>query len=277
MASILNNVTALGASRQLGITGEGLQKTIERLTTGKRINRAADDAAGLGISNRLGADIRIAGQARRNANDAVSYLQVADGVLDEITNLLTRATELAQQAQTGTVDTAGRTALDAEYQKIAANVKTILTFTTFNGQPVFGGATLTIQVGTYGQVSVGVDASSVSGATFGSLTTAAAASTAQLLMNTTNATVQGASVSGLIGAVSSIRGGLGAGQQQLLSISNSLGISVENQTAAFSQIRDANISDEVVTLTKFQILNQSGTNALAQANQSSQSVLSLLR
>ncbi len=86
MSSILNNLSALGASRQLGITGSGLQQTIQRLTTGQRINRASDDAAGLAISNKLGADIRVASQGRRNSNDGVSYLQVADGVLDEVTN-----------------------------------------------------------------------------------------------------------------------------------------------------------------------------------------------
>lgn len=277
MASILNNVVALGASRQLGITGEGLQRTIERLTTGRRINRASDDAAGLGISNRLGADIRIANQARRNANDSVSYLQVADGVLDEVTSLLTRAAELAQQAQTGTVDTAGRTSLDGEYQKIATNIKGILTNTQFNGRAVFGSSALTVQVGTYGQITVGVDASTVSGATFSDLTSVSNASTVQALLTTTTVTISGVGYSGLLGAVSAIRGGIGAGQQQLISISNSLGISVENQTAAYSQILDANISDEVVNLTKFQILNQSGTSALAQANQSSQSILALLR
>ena len=102
MSSILNNIAALGASRQLGISGTGLQQTLLRLTTGRRINSARDDAAGLGISNALGMEIRVAAQGRRNANDGVSYLQTADGILDEVTHLLTRAAELAQQARTGT-------------------------------------------------------------------------------------------------------------------------------------------------------------------------------
>jgi len=108
MSSILNNIAALGASRQLGITGANLNQTIQRLTTGKRINQASDDAAGLAIANKLGADIKIAGQAQRNANDGVSYLQVADGALDEVTSLLTRASQLAQQAQTGTISDSNR-------------------------------------------------------------------------------------------------------------------------------------------------------------------------
>jgi len=102
MASILNNIAALGAARQLGTTSSGLQATIERLTTGKRINKASDDAAGLAIANRLTADIKISGQAQRNANDGISFLNMADGTLSEVTNLLTRASELAQQAKTGT-------------------------------------------------------------------------------------------------------------------------------------------------------------------------------
>ena len=108
MSSILNNLSAIGASRQLTISGNQLGQTIERLTTGKRINKASDDAAGLAIANKLGADIKIAGQAQRNTNDGVSYMQVADGTLDEVTSLLTRAAQLAQQAQTGTISNSNR-------------------------------------------------------------------------------------------------------------------------------------------------------------------------
>jgi flagellin len=271
MASILNNVSALGASRQLGITGIGLQKTIQRLTTGRRINTASDDAAGLAISNKLGADIRIATQARRNANDAVSYLQVADGVLDEVTNLLTRAAELAEQAKTGTISNTNRSSLDLEFQNIITSIADIGLNTKFNATTIFG-ATLTVSVATFSQVGVTV------------ATIASAASIALGLTATTNALTVIASAStaaGLIASaldsVSSVRATLGASQQQLSSIQNSLGIQVENYTAAYSGIRDANIADEVVNLTKFQILNQSGTSALAQANQQSQSILALLR
>jgi len=137
--SILNNVSAMNASRQLGVSGQGLQQAIQRLTTGKRINRASDDAAGLAIANKLGADVRVAGQGRRNANDGISYLQVADGVLDEVTSLLTRAAELAQQAASGTSGAdsgTGKTALDSEFQNIIKTIADIETKTTFNGAPV---------------------------------------------------------------------------------------------------------------------------------------------
>ena len=264
MASILNNVSALGASRQLGVTNLGLNKTIERLTTGKRINRASDDAAGLAISNQLGADVRIASQARRNANDGISYLQTADGVLDEVTNLLTRAAELAEQAKSGTSGAdsgTGKTALNAEYQKILSTITDLSSNTKFNGSAVFG-SSLTVSVASFSAVAVAVGA--ITNAT-GTIDTAANAGTAATSITTA------------LTAVSTLRGTLGAGQQQLQSVSNSLGIQVENFTAAFSQIRDANVADEVVNLSKFQILNQSGISALGQANTSSQSILALLR
>ena len=272
MASILNNVSAIGASRQLGITGSGLQQTIERLTTGKRINRASDDAAGLGISNKLGADIRVASQAKRNANDGVSYLQVADGVLDEVTNLLTRASELAQQAQTGTISDSNRTNIDAEFQNIIKTIGDIGQNTKFNGASVFSSTAISVAVGGFSNVTITVG-------TISSSTTAALGLTAgtQTLTSTTSATAAATLIASALDSVSTVRASLGASMQQLTSVSNSLGIQVENFTAASSQILDANIADEVVNLTKFQILNQSGTSALSQANQSQQQILALLR
>ncbi len=271
MASILNNVSALGASRQLGLTGVGLEKTIQRLTTGKRINQASDDAAGLGISNQLGADIRIASQGKRNANDGVSYLQVADGVLEEVTNLLTRASELAQQAQTGTISATNRSALDAEFQNIITTIADIGQSTKFNGTAVFG-SSLTVAVAGFTSVNVTVGTVSTSGTAALGLTAGTSALTSVAAASSV-ATILSAALT----SVSNVRATIGAGQQQLNSVSNSLGIQVENFTAAYSQIRDADISAEVVNLTKFQILNQSGTSALGQANQASQSILALLR
>ncbi len=272
MASILNNVAALGASRQLGQTALGLQNTIQRLTTGRRINKASDDAAGLAISNKLGADIRIASQGQRNANDGVSYLQVADGVLDEVTNLLTRAAELAQQAQTGTISNSNRTAIDAEFQNIITNIADIGQSTKFNGTAVFSGSTLTVAVAGYSSIAVSVSSISAS-------STVALGMTANTTSLSTSAGATSAAtlITAALDSVSSLRATIGASEQQLSSISNSLGIQVEYFTAAYSQIRDANIADEVVNLTKFQILNQSGTSALAQANTSSQQILALLR
>ncbi len=271
MASILNNVAALGASRQLSITNRDLERTIERLTTGRRINRASDDAAGLGISNRLGADIRIAAQGKRNANDGISYLQVADGVLDEVTNLLTRAAELTEQAKTGTISDSNRAFLDAEFQNIIRSMADIGINTKFNGQQIFGYSS-TVSVGTFS--AVGITVATIS--TSATQVLGMAAATNNLLTVTAADTVQ-TLVASALDSVSAVRASIGAAQQQLTAISNSLGIQVENFTSAYSQIRDANISDEVVNLTKFQILTQSGTSALGQANQATQSILQLLQ
>jgi len=270
MASILNNVSALGASRQLGITGSGLEQTIQRLTTGKRINKASDDAAGLGISNKLGADIRIASQAKRNANDGVSYLQVADGVLDEVTSLLTRASELAQQAQTGTISNSNRANIDLEFQKIISTIADIGESTKFNSASVFSKNAVDISVGGYTKVTVTVG-------TINSGTVALSLTGTNSMASATWAADAATKISNSLDAVSNMRAALGASMQQLNSVSNSLGIQVENFTAAYSQIRDANIADEIVNLTKYQILNQSGTSALSQANQAQQQILGLLR
>jgi flagellin len=260
----------LNASRQLGITGQGLNKAIERLTSGKRINRASDDAAGLAIANRLGADVRVAGQGQRNANDGISYLQVADGVTTEITNLLTRAAELAEQSASGTSGAdsgTGKTAIDAEYQNIIKTINDIDLKTNFNGGAIFG-TTLSVAVGDYTAVSLAighVDANTLMAGTAGSLLTSSTA-TAELTK-----------IQAALTTLSAQRGQFGATQQQLTSLSNSLGIQVENFTAAQSQISDANIADEVVSLNKFQVLNQAGTSALSSANQANQSVLKLLQ
>ena|GEM_PF-211089 len=288
--SILHNTAALGASRRLGITGRGLEKTIERLTTGLRINRAADDAAGLAISNRLGADIRIANQGRRNANDGISYLQVADGVLEEVNSLLTRALELTEQARTGTINTDNRKALDLEFQRIIKGIADIGMKTTFNGQSIFvSDTTLSVSVAEYTRVGIATgrfadDASTIfCSDIFGN--------TGDIKTSLGNGIVAGRdSITTIeraddvrgplyeaIQSISMMRASIGANQQQLTSVAESLGIQGENFTAAFSQIRDANIADEVINLTKFQILNQSGTSALGQANQAAQAVLSLLR
>jgi flagellin len=272
MASILNNVAALGATRQLGLTSAGLQKTIERLTTGRRINRASDDAAGLGISNRLGADIRIAGQGKRNAYDGISYLQVADGVLDEVTNLMTRAAELTEQAKTGTISDTNRLNIDAEFQNIIKTLGDIGAKTVFNGANVFTTTPFSVSVGSFSAITVTIG-------NIGTTTTDAFGLTAGVdsLSTVAGATSAADRITTALQSVSNVRASIGATMQQLTSTANALGIQVENFTAAYSQIRDADVAEEVVSLTKFQILNQSGTNALSQANQASASILSLLR
>jgi flagellin len=253
-ASILNNIAALGASYQLGVTGVGLQNTITRLTTGKRINKASDDASGLVIANGLKADTLIAGQAQANANNLLSALQTADGTLSEATSLLTRAAELAQEAQGSGANT---TALDAEYQSI---------LTTFNRLTSTSANVMTTGLGNVSG-SATTFTVTVSGVTAlsGALTSSTAAASAATTINT------------VLDSIGTARGSIGAGEESLQAYSNVLGIQMQNKTAQLSQIQDANIADEVVNLTKFQILNQSGISSLSKANQVGQSVLALLQ
>jgi len=277
MGSILNNLSAMQASRQLNITGAGLAQTIQRLTTGKLINNASDDAAGLAIGSKLGADIQVAGQAQRNANDGVSYLQVADGALDQVTNLLTRATQLAQQAQTGTISNSNRTDLNAEFQNILSTLANIGQNTEFNGTSVFATAsttplTLSVQAGDYGSLSVSIGSISTSTSVALGMTL----STSNLNFTDSASSVATALQSALQ-SVSTMRASIGASEEQLNATSSILGVQVSNFTAAQSGIQDANIADEVVNLTKYQILNQSGTSALAKSNTAAQQILSLLQ
>jgi flagellin len=267
MTSILNNIPALTSSRNLANSQAGLNKTINLLTTGLRINRASDDAAGLQISNNLRADVKILNQARRNANDGLGRLQVADSVSEEATNLLTRAAELAEQASSGTTSSAGRVALDAEFTQIKSALDALDSDTKFDGAEVFG-SDFTVRVGEAATETITVSAFGIDS---GSLTLG---STNLLTSNAASGAL--ASITGAIETVSSRRGNLGAKSARLETIVNSIGITSENLQAAQSQIRDADIATEVVNLTKFQILSQSGVSALAQANQSAQSVLSLL-
>jgi len=235
--SILNNVAAMGASRQLGITNVGMQKTIERLTTGKRINRANDDASGLVTANNLSLEIRTAAQGRRNANDGLTTLQTQDGYLEEASNLVLRASELEA--------TGSNTQTDAEMNSISAALANIVGKIT---SPV------TTTAGTFVTTTT-IDISAIK------LSTSVTAGDAKKAMD----------------AIGAQRGTIGADMQALTSYSNVLGIEVENKTAQQSQIMDANVADEVVNLSKWQILNQSGISALSQANQAGQAILALLR
>ena len=272
MSSILNNISALQASRQLGVTGGNLAMTIQRLTTGKRINSAADDAAGLSITNKLASDILVSGQAQRNANDGVSYLQVADGALSEVSNLLTRASQLAQQAQTGTISASNRADMNAEFKNIVTTMANIGQNTTFNGTNIFTTAALTIQAGDYKAISLTVGQIATSASAALGLSTAS-----NDLTTSANAASVATALTTALNSVSTMRASIGASEEQLNATSDILGIQVQNLTAAQSGIEDANIANEVVNLTKFQILNQSGTSALAKSNQSAQQILALLQ
>jgi flagellin len=256
VTSILNNVSALGASYELGITGSGMQNTIQRLTTGKRINKASDDASGLVIANGLTSQTMVDTQAQANANNALSSLQTTDGTLNEATNLLTRAAELAQEAQGSGLTSGAQSALNAEFQSIS---------TTFNNLTSTAATTLTTGLGTMnGGLSFTVTVSGIT-ALQGDLGTVGGANSAA------------SAISKSLADLGTARGGIGAGEESLQSYANVLGITMQNQTAQLSQIQDANVANEVVNLTKYQILNQSGISALSKSNQAGQSILSLLQ
>jgi len=280
--SILNNISGLNAQNQLNSNNVSLSRTLNRLSSGKRINTGADDAAGLQIADSLRANTFALNQAVRNANDGIGVSQIADGALQEITNLLTRSVTLAEEAGTETVDSTGRASLNAEFTAIQAEIARIATQANFNGYSIFG------TTGVNGSLSVFVgDITGISSisVTIGTITTVGSTVTDMGGANLTqvNLTTQDLAATSLstvknaVNAVSNMRAQIGAGMNRLQSAVSVLQTQSQNTASAESTIRDANFAEEVANLTKFQILAQSGMAALAQANSSSQSVLRLLQ
>ncbi|MBN2244043.1 MAG: flagellin FliC [Acidobacteria bacterium] len=281
--SILNNVAGINAQNQLNINNVNLSRTLLRLSSGRRINTGADDAAGLQIADSLRANVFAINQAVRNANDGIGVAQIADGALQEISNLLTRAVTLAEEAATETVDATGRASLDTEFSAIEAEIARIASQTNFNGQSLFVSGS-----GINGALSVFVgDMSNNSSiaVTIASITTSGDTVTDIGGQNLT--TVDLADVANVpasmtvlkdaLNAVSGMRADIGAGINRLQASVAVLQNQAENTQAAESNMRDANIAAEISNLTKYQILAQSGIAALAQANSNSQNVLNLLR
>jgi flagellin len=268
--SVLNNIPSLIAEGQLGVTQTALQKTLTQLSSGSRINSGSDDAAGLAIANGLQANITALTQSVANANSGAGSLQVADGALGQVTNLLNRAVTLGTEAATGTVSSAQRTALDAEYQAIRTEIDSIGSNTTFNGTAVFGTGTTSIFLSdstTTGTTQIAVNTVTLTTASLGitgNLTTASLAQTELTAINTA------------IGTIAGDRGASGATVNQLQAASNVFNVQIQNLTTAEDQITAADIPTVVSNLSKFSILEQTGISALAQANSAQQQVLNLL-
>ena len=267
MTVINTNTAALRAQNGSRVANLALQSAMERLSTGKRINSAKDDAAGLAIANSMTSQIRGMNQAIRNANDGISLAQTADGALNEVTNMLQRIRELAVQSASGTYSDDDRANLQAEVTELGAQIDTIISDTTFNGVTVFGSSDVTIDIQTgYGSADqttltvTGLDVSAASGADI-------SAGDASVLDDVDDA----------LAAVATTRASLGAGQSRLESVVNNLSNNVANLSDARSRIEDADFSAETTNLARAQILSQASTAMLAQANQSQQDVLSLLR
>ena len=273
--SMLTNVASLGAQRNLQKTTGDIATNISRLSSGMRINRSADDAAGLAISSKMSAHVRGLSQAQRNSNDAVSMIQTAEGALNEIGGLLTRMRELAVQAATGgTLVASDRSALDQEFQTLESEIDRIVEVTKYNGQTLLNGAMSTgvsFQVGILNSTN---DRITMSLAT----STAAALSTAGKTVSTaTNAQVAITAVDSAIEKVATRRNTLGAVQNRLSVTISNLGSIHENLSAANSRIRDVDVAAETANMSRNQILMQAGVSVLSQANSMPGMVLSLLR
>lgn len=280
--SILNDISALRSQNLLTLNSHNLGQTLQRLSSGKRINSGADDAAGLQIADSLRANIRALDQAARNAQDGIGVAQIADGALDQITTILTRAVTLAEEAATGTVDSTGRASLQAEFVEIQAEVARIAGQTNFNGVAIFTTAgingSLSVFVGdtsSASSISVTINTITTSGTT---VTNIGGSSLAGIDMSTQVGAVTAlTALRDALRGVSSNRASIGSGMNRLQSAVAVITNTSQNSQAAESTIRDANVAEEVANLTKYQILAQSGLSALTQANSTHQMVLNLFR
>jgi flagellin len=286
---INQNIAAQNAYRNLSVTDGQMGKSLEKLSSGFRINRAADDAAGLAISEGLRSQVGGLKVAARNAQDGVSVVQTAEGALNEVHSILQRGRDLQVQAANGSNSTDSLAAINAELTALSEEITAIGKRTDFNGVKLLddgtgdatstSGASLTFQVGANSGDSLEVDMTGLD------LAAAAVALTDAVAANETadpaaRKTAQDTALTGITTQVTNIsteRANLGASQNRLEHTINSLNVSVENLSASESRIRDTDMAQEMMSFTRSQILSQAGTSMLSQANQSQQGVLSLLR
>lgn len=267
------NISSINAQRNLVNTTNRLQRSLERLSSGLRITRAADDAAGLAISEKFRAEVRSLAQAQRNANDGISLLQVAEGALNESSGILIRLRELAIQSANGTLGDSERTTLDNEFQDLLAEIDRIAAVTQFNGTQVLNdsSAAVTFQVGVDDTSNDQITVNGVNATTSGLAVSSAAVDTV------TNAQAALAVIDSAISQLASLRASFGTAQNRLESTIRSLAVAIENSSAAESRIRDVDVASETAELTRNQVLQQAGVAVLAQANFSTQVVLRLLQ
>ena len=276
MNVINTNTSALRATNASVMAGKMLGTSMERLSTGKRINSGADDAAGLAIANSMTSQIRGMSQGIRNANDGISLAQTAEGALNEVTNMLQRVRELAVQAGSDTYGTTDRDNIQAEVDQLTAQIGQVVSNTEFNGVNLFDGSTATVTV------LAGANAADTVDLTLDDLTalTAGAGTAGSFDVTGADGTAARTALTDIdadIASISTTRATLGAGQNRLQSAVTNLTNVSTNFTDARSRIMDTDYSAETSALAKAQILGQASTAMLAQANQSQQNVLSLLR
>jgi flagellin len=280
---IFNNIASLNAQRILGINNDRLALSVERISSGIRVNRAADDAAGLGISEALRSDIRALRQAVRNSNDGIALINVAEGALNEQSSILIRLRELASQAATGTVGSTERATIQLEFTALSNEIDRISATTQFNGQGLVDGS-LASTVSSANQVliQVGIDSGVNSRINLNEQINLTAVTSSSLGIDTISVTGAAEALTTLdtintaISKVTQARGQVGAVQNRLTRSVGNLSVSIENLQAAESSIRDADIAKEIADLTRNQILVQSATAMVGQANLIPQSILLLL-
>jgi flagellin len=274
MAIIVNNNPAsISAQRNLGVSTGSLGRSVERLSSGLRITRAADDAAGLGLSETLRAHIRSINQAVRNSSDGISLTQIADGAAATIGNLLGRLRELASQSSSGTVGATERSYIDQEFLALRSEIDRIATVTEFNGQALTSGSSISFSIqvgfksGTGNTLSMDLNQLTISTLGISSVNVSSAANAQSALSNIDSA----------ISSVATARAEYGSLQNRFEATIANLEVSSENLTAAESRIRDADIAYETSQFTKNQVLVQAGIAVLAQANTLPQQALALLQ
>jgi flagellin len=258
---INQNIAAQNAYRNLSVTDNQMSKSLEKLSSGFRINRAADDAAGLAISEGLRSQVGGLKVGARNAQDGISVVQTAEGALTEVHSMLQRMNDLSVQYNSGVQNSDSQAALTSEFTALQSEITRIADNTKFNGVTLFAGNDLTFQVGFDKTDAITVDGA----ASLKTINTSGA-------LITDSGTVQAA-----ITAISTQRASLGALQNRFEHTVNSVNVAVENLSASESRIRDTDMAQEMMSFTRSQILSQAGTAMLSQANQSQQGVLSLLR
>ena len=280
---IFSNVASINAQRILGNNNDRLAQSVERISSGIRINKASDDAAGLAVSEALRSDIRALRQAVRNGNDGISLINITEGALNEQSGILIRLRELASQASTGTVGSTERQTIQLEFTALRNEIDRISGVTEFNGQNLVDGS-LASSVSADNQIliQVGIDSNANSRINLNEQINLTAITASSLSIDTLSVTTATAALTALdsintaISAVTAGRGKVGAVSNRLVRSISNLSISVENLQAAESQIRDADIAEEVALLTRNQILVQASTAMVGQANLIPQSVLQLL-
>jgi flagellin len=278
MQVINTNVLALNAQRNASASQGALATSIQRLSSGLRVNSAKDDAAGLAIANRMDAQVRGMNVAIRNANDGISLAQTGEGALGKVTDMLQRMRELAVQSANATNSSSDRSSLNSEYSQLASEITRTLGATAFNGTSLLNtAATLSFQIGAGTSSVTDQIAINLSDMTSTSGSLATAVSTATGISTATAATTAMTAIDNALDQVNSARATFGAMQNRFESVISNLKVSAENQTAAKSRIMDADFAQETANLTRAQILQQAGTAMLAQANAAPQGVLSLLR